>query len=259
MKYEIVDVNEKNLDQYDLFCQKTRSQGQGYRDKLSWVKQRFKEGLRLKLLRVQEGKNWTSRGFIEYIPGEHAWRGIEAPGYLVIHCFWVVGKHKNQGYGSELLEICIEDARTSGMLGVATLTSDKHFLHGPALFEKHGFERTDKEGIFAVYALRFDPTSPPPTLIRAPAGASKNYPEGLTFLISAQCPYNPDAVQMMAPIAKERNLPVTITRITSARDARAGPHPYGTFCVLLDGKPITYHHDRKAQFLKKIDAALESR
>jgi hypothetical protein len=32
--------------------------------------------------------------FIEYIPGEQAWRAVHADGYLLIHCLWVVGKSK---------------------------------------------------------------------------------------------------------------------------------------------------------------------
>lgn len=36
------------------------------------------------------------RGFIEYLPGEHAWRAVHADGYLFIHCLWVVGKSKGK-------------------------------------------------------------------------------------------------------------------------------------------------------------------
>ena len=90
--YRIVDVNEANIDEYDVFCYKSKKNTDGYRNKIRWVKERFKEGLRLKLLLVKERKGFTSRGFIEYIPGEHTWRGIDAKGYMVIHCIWVVGK-----------------------------------------------------------------------------------------------------------------------------------------------------------------------
>ena len=35
---------------------------------------------------------------------EYTWRVVHAPGYMVIHCMWVVGSGKGKGYGSRLLE-----------------------------------------------------------------------------------------------------------------------------------------------------------
>jgi len=74
MKYKIVDVNDKNLDEYSLFCLKSRFKEEGYQSKIGWFMERFKEGLRIKLLMVYEGKKrgFRSRGFIEYIPGKYA-------------------------------------------------------------------------------------------------------------------------------------------------------------------------------------------
>lgn len=71
--------------------------------------------MRVKILYEDE----RSAGFIEYIPGEFAWRAVKAQGYMVIHCLWVVGKSKKKGYGSRLLNDCVTDAREMGMHGVA--------------------------------------------------------------------------------------------------------------------------------------------
>ncbi len=143
--YKIVDVNESNLDDYDLFCHKSRKQGQGYQNKVKWIKERFKEGLRLKLLHVQETKRgWTSRGFVEYIPGEYAWRGIDAPAYMVIHCLWVVGKHKKKGYATKLLEHCLKDAHAQGMGVVAVVVTEGNFLAGRKIYVKNEFEIADE-------------------------------------------------------------------------------------------------------------------
>jgi len=54
--YKIVDVSESNLDEYDLFCHKSKKEGEGYSNKVKWIKERFKEGLKLKLLLVKETK-----------------------------------------------------------------------------------------------------------------------------------------------------------------------------------------------------------
>ena len=124
--YKIVDINDKNVNEYGLFCLKSRFKEDGCKNKIKWFMKRHKEGLRIKLLLIYEGekRGFRSRGFIEYIPGECAWRGIEARGWMVIHCIWVVGKNKRQGLGSKLLKECLEDAK--GMNGVAVVTSRKN-------------------------------------------------------------------------------------------------------------------------------------
>ena len=95
---KIVDINEENIGKQELFCKKTKKKMPGYQNKVKWMKDRFKEGLKYKVLYVKEGNKETSRGMIEYIPGEYNWRGIQADGWMVIHCIWVVGKAKEKGY-----------------------------------------------------------------------------------------------------------------------------------------------------------------
>ena len=140
----IVDINEENIDEEELFCKKTKKKFLGYQNKVKWIKERFKEGLKYKLLYVKEGNNETSRGMIEYIPGEYNWRGIKADGWMVIHCLWVVGKHKKKGYGSNLINECIKDAK--GKLGVAVVASDDSFLVSKDVFLKNGFKIIAEDG-----------------------------------------------------------------------------------------------------------------
>ena len=61
---KIIDVNEKNIDQYGLFCRKSYPKSEGNINKVNWLKKRFKEGLKYKLLIVREYDKDTSRGFI---------------------------------------------------------------------------------------------------------------------------------------------------------------------------------------------------
>ena len=107
-----------------FFCYMIKRKTDGFQRKLNWLKARFAEGMRIKMLELPE------RGFIEYIPGEYAWRAINARGYMVIHCLWVVGKSRGKGYAGVLLNQCIEDARQSGMKGVAMVTSERIWLVG---------------------------------------------------------------------------------------------------------------------------------
>jgi GNAT superfamily N-acetyltransferase len=97
----------------------------GYKQKYTWLQERFAEGLKIKILHEKGGRDTA---FIEYVPGEYAWRAVNADGYMVIHCLWVVGKGKGKGYGRRLIEECIKDARTQGMQGVAMITSDRVWL-----------------------------------------------------------------------------------------------------------------------------------
>ncbi len=121
----IEDVTVTNINEQGLFCKKTKKKFPGYQNKVEWLKQRFKEGLKYKVLYVKEGGKETSRGMIEYIPGEYNWRGIQADGWMVIHCIWVVGQAKNKGYGNMLLQYAIEDAKNQGLNGVVAISAEK--------------------------------------------------------------------------------------------------------------------------------------
>jgi ribosomal protein S18 acetylase RimI-like enzyme len=84
-------------------------------------------------------------GFIEYIPGEYAWRAVDAQGYLFIHCIWISpNKYKRTGYGSLLIQECIKDAKKEGKYGVAVVTSEGPFMAGKDLFIKNEFESIAK-------------------------------------------------------------------------------------------------------------------
>lgn len=61
---EIIAVEASNVTQYGFFCYKSEPKSEGYRRKLAWLRERFAEGMRIKI--VYEGKR--SVGFVEYIP-----------------------------------------------------------------------------------------------------------------------------------------------------------------------------------------------
>jgi ribosomal protein S18 acetylase RimI-like enzyme len=135
----IVTVDDTNVDRYGFFCYKSKPKTAGYRQKRDWLAGRFAEGLRIKLI-YEGGK---PAGFVEYTPGEAAWRAVHAPNYLVIHCLWVVGRGKGKGYGSRLVGACLDEARAMGKAGVAMVTSRRNWLAGSKLLVKNGFEVVD--------------------------------------------------------------------------------------------------------------------
>ena len=114
-EYEVVDTNAESIGGCGV-CGRKPGRTEGYRRKCDWLKKRYAEGLRFKVLRSRE---FGDIGVIEYAPGSHAWRPVWAEGYLVIHCLWVKGEHKGKGLGSLLLDSCLRDAKKSKCQGVS--------------------------------------------------------------------------------------------------------------------------------------------
>ena len=230
---EIIAVDATNVAQHGFLCYKSKPKSEGYRRKLEWLEQRFSEGMRIKIL--YEGKR--SVGFIEYIPGEYAWRAVNAEGYMVIHCLWVVGKGKGKRYGSRLLNECVEDARKAQKHGVVMVSSSRVWLAGKKIFLKNGFEVVGQAPpSFELLVKRFD-DAPLPTFPDDWDARSSRYGSGLTVVCSDQCPYMPDAVKGVLEVADERGLEARTVKMESSRQVQeSAPSAYGVFGVLYNGK-----------------------
>jgi L-amino acid N-acyltransferase YncA len=233
----IVDVDRSNVEETGFFCYMSKRKSEGYLRKLAWVRARLDEGLRIKLLKLPE------RGFIEYIPGEKAWRAVRAKGWMVIHCLWVVGKSKGRGLGGLLVDECVKDARKAGLCGVAMVTTEGNWLAGRKLFEKHGFVAVDAAPpAFALLAKPFAP-GPLPSFPKDWAARAARFGTGLTVLRTDQCPYHPDAVAKLMEAAARRKIKARVVELRTAREVQAlSPSPYGAFNIVLDGKLVGYHY-----------------
>ena len=87
---KIIEVTPENVLEEGLFCIKDTT-NPGFSCKHKWFQSGYKKGLKFKLLKDEAGK---PVGFIEYIPGEHAWRPVNADGYYFIHCIMIYPKKK---------------------------------------------------------------------------------------------------------------------------------------------------------------------
>lgn len=233
----IVNVDRTNVDQTGFFCFMSKRKSEGYLRKLSWVKARLGEGMCIKMLELPE------RGFIEYIPGEHAWRAINAKGWMVIHCLWVVGRSKGKGLGGLLVDECIKDARKAGMAGVAMVTSKGNWLAGSKLLGSHGFKVVGTAApSFTLMAKALKPGRLP-SFPDDWADRAARFGKGLTILTSAQCPYHPDATRILAAAAAKKKIKVRVIELRTARGVqRLSPSPYGVFQAVLDGKLVSHHY-----------------
>ncbi len=228
---KLVTLTEKNLDQIQMFCGHSPTYRQGYTAKREWARLRLREGLRYTILQVH---GWNA-GLIEYLPAEQSWRGVNAPGYLLIHCFWVIGQNRRHGYGRVLLQACLENAQ--GTNGVAVVVSKTHWLPTPKLFLKNGFELADKAApSFELLVKRLNPQAPLPRFKKN----STAMPDGLVLYTSAQCPYFQNAVPVAEQVGVQLGLPVHIVRMEDARAAQASPCLYGTLGYFYNGKLLSY-------------------
>ncbi len=239
-KYEIKTVDTSNMDETGFFCYMSKRKEAGYKQKHDWLEARFAEGMKIKILH-ENGARDTA--FIEYIPGEYAWRAVNATGYMVIHCLWVVGKGKGKGYGSALIKECLNDARAQKMKGVVMLTSDQTWLASKDIFESNGFTEVDSAPpSFQLMATRFG-RGPEASLPKNWEDRARAFGRGLTVIRTAQCPYIENGTNAMLSHASELGLAARVVELKSAREVQEqSPFAYGVFGMVLDGRLLSYKY-----------------
>lgn len=236
---EIVAVGAENLADRGFFCRKSKMRTVGNLRTLAWVSNELDNGLGIEIL-YEDGR---SVGFVEYAPGEHAWRAVHAPGYLVIHCIWVVGRAKGQGYGAALLERVEATARNLGANGVAMVTSSGVWLADNQLLLAHGYEPGDHAPPSFQLMVKPFRKAPPPTFPTDWDRRAAAFGDGLTIVTTDQCPYLDDAEQAVIQGAQQMGIPVEIAKLATAQDVQArSPSAFGIFGVVLAGKLLSYHY-----------------
>lgn len=243
-EYEIIDTNADNIGGCSL-CGNKNANNLGLRRKTNWLKERYAEGLRYKVLRSEK---FGDIGMIEYAPGSHAWRPVEAEGYFVIHCLTVNRKHKAKGLGMLLLDNCLRDAKKSKCRGVAVVTSSDSFMAASALFIKAGFVSVDRIPPYELLVKKFKKAAPDPRFIVDRERVLKRYKKGLTILAADQCTYVSKSVERIAEASRTLGLEPRVVRISSAKESRELPTPYGVFSIVYDGKLIAERPISAARF-----------
>ena len=249
---EIVSVGADNLAERGFFCRKSKMKTAGNQRKLAWAHEGFTDGLGIDIL-YEDGR---SVGFVEYVPGEGAWRAVHAPGFVVIHCIWVVGRAKGKGYGRALLERVENRARELGASGVAMVTSSGVWMADAGLLLRSGYEAVDTAPpSFQLLVKAFGDAATPsfPTDWDERAAA---FGAGLTVVTTDQCPYIDDAEQIIVSFAERTGFPLAITKLESAEEVQTrSPSAYGVFGVVLDGALLSYHYLLE----KDLDALVTAR
>jgi len=248
--FTIQNVTASNVDKSGFFCYMSKPKAPGYQHKLTWLQERLAEGMQIKILHETGGRNVA---FIEYIPGEYAWRAVHAPGYLVIHCLWVVGKGKGKGYGTRLVQDCIAEARTLGKHGVVMLSSDATWLAGKKLFLHNRFIQIDQAPpSFQLLVHRFGDAQLP-SLPQDWERRQAAFGEGLTAVRSAQCPYIENATKDLLESAAALGIPARVVELRSAAEVQQrAPCAYGVFSIIYNGKLLSYIYLTRADLEKRM-------
>ena len=243
-------VSPENLDQCGIGCIADRKHV-GHGPKVGWLRERFEEGLRILLFRNEKGKPLA---FLEYVPGEYAWRPVKARGWLFVHCLWVYPPgQKVGGLGSRLIQACLDEAQALGSLGVAAMVSDGPWMAGKEVFLKNDFQVVDSTDRFELVAHRLREGGEPPRF-RDISGNAARYP-GLRLVYATQCPMLPRSVEDLRDEAEKHGLELKVTVLTTAKEAQNAPSYYGVFNLLWDGQLLSDHYVSRARFrniLKKI-------
>lgn len=236
-------VGPENLADCGIGCVMDRAHP-GFQPKVDWLQRRFDEGLRFLLCRDDDGKPLA---FLEYVPGENAWRPVAAAGWLFVHCLWVYPRgRKHPGLGTRLIRACLDEARRADARGVAAMVSEGPWMADRRVFLRNGFEVVAEADRFALVACRLKRGADDPRF-RDVEGNLAKY-RGLHVVYAPQCPYLPKSVDDMAEVAAEHGLELTVTVLDTAAKAQRAPSYYGVFNLIWNGRLLADHYVSKTRF-----------
>lgn len=229
MGFTTITVN--NLEQEHLCCAISDKKHQlGVDIKKEWLKDRIAEG------HVFRKLDERGKVFIEYAPLETAWVPVDGDNYIFIYCLWVAGSFKGKGYGKELLESCMDEAKKLNKSGICVISSKtkKPYLSEKKFMAKHGFETVDTIGTeYELLALSLDGTKPHFT-----DTAKKQSIENkkLTIYYGVQCPYIPNCIEQVETYCKTNEVPLDLVRVDTLKKAKSVPCVFNNWAVFYDGK-----------------------
>jgi hypothetical protein len=254
---KIIDTNSKNILDYGV-CGYKDIKKPGYPEKINWLKNRYKEGMKIKILYSETD---GTQGMIEYIPGEYCWRPVEVKGFMFIHCLFVGFKkiYKEKGYASLLINECLKDAKKENMNGVAVVTRKGPFMAGKEIFIKNGFKVVDTAPPdFELLVYNINNKNPTPKFKKDWENRQRQYDKGLTIFRADQCPYTIKNVNEINETAEKKfGIKTNIVNLKNHKEAQNSPCAFGTFCIIYNGKVIANHPISNTRFTNIMNKILK--
>lgn len=247
---EIINITPDKISQYGVCGYKDLKKHEELRRKIAWFSEYYPKGLRMKALISQKD---GYQGMIEYLPGKYAHRPVDADGYMVIQCIFTGFRkeYKGKGYGSLLISECITDSQKENLAGVAVVTRMGSFMAKSDIFLKMGFEVVaSSPPDFELLVYRFGASSPPIRFKPEMVARASDYPDGLTILRSAQCPYSEKNVrEIMKTAIQTFGLTTHLVELKDSDAVQQSPSAFGTFCILYNGTVISHHPISNTRFI----------
>ena len=190
--------------------------------------------------------------FIEYAPLETAWTPVVGENYLYIYCLWTLAPYRGKGYGSGLMNSCIDDARRNGKSGVCMLGAQKQkaWLTDQSFAKSCGFQTVDStDSGYELLALSLDGTVPHFT---DSAKASKIEARELTIFYDLQCPYVLQSIETVRAYCVQHAVPLTLIEVDSLEKAKSLPCPFNNYAVFYKGTLQTVNLLLDMEQLKRI-------
>lgn len=231
METDFINLTAENLSDEHLCCIiRTKKLHQGVEAKRQWLSDRLSEG------HVFRKLNAKATVFIEYAPLETAWAPVIGDNYYYLYCLWVYGSDKGKGYGKQLMEYCLADAREKGKSGVCMLGAKKQksWLSDQSFAKKFGFEVVDTtDNGYDLLALSFDGTTP-----KFAENAKKLSIESdvLTIYYDSQCPYIYQKIEIIKQYCETHEVPVDLIKVNTLQEAKELPCVFNNWAVFYKGK-----------------------
>jgi hypothetical protein len=224
-------------------------------EKLCWLEANSGYGLRAKTLLAPDGH---ATGYIEYVPGEFAWRAVDAGGYLFIHCLWISRrKDQGRGWGRLMVEACLEDAKRAGKRGVAVAVREGPWMADRRLFVANGFRTVDAAPPdYELLVRKFDDRAADPAFQGGWDGKLRRYGRGLTIIRCGQCPHIAKFADDIAGAARtDYGIEPEVVHLRSPAEAQDAPTPYAVFAVIRDGQLLADHPISRTRFRNIMNQA----
>ncbi|WP_462406236.1 GNAT family N-acetyltransferase [Gracilibacillus sp. Marseille-QA3620] len=245
---QIVELDTKILEGIGSYCLRSKKNSLGYINKNKWLNERFEEGLKY----IQLFDNNKQVGFIEFTDAECSSRVVHADNYLVIHCLWV--SETGKGYGTKLINNCLEDAKRRSKQGVVVVTnSETSWTPSKDIFLKKHFKLVDTAPYnFELLVYQFEDSTSLPFFPTNWDERVKKFSE-LTILRSFQCPYVEVATENIIEGANKLGIDVKIIDFKGREELmELSPTPYGIFSVIFRGRLISFHRLTVHSVIKRL-------
>lgn len=162
---------------------------------------------------------------------------------MLINCFWVSGRYKEQGYGKALFQECVRDAK--GMDGIAVVVAKKKqpFMSEKKFFQKQGFTLADTaEPYFELWYKPLKKSASIPQFKTCAKNGVCDHQQGLSVFYTNGCPFNEYYVNVeLKKVAEARGIPLKINKIETLEQAQNHFVPHTLYSVFYNGKFITQH------------------